>query len=184
MQHYQIVLSSVLLYFFSFHLQFWWCWGWLVHDSHFHRSIFFVLLQCNQILLFWIISLFLLHIWIFCRGASISKPSSIPNATEKVNAPTSSENTFFLINPLAPHCFGGLQLPLMEVGFFSSERAENPNFPASPAECMLLPGPSRNEENAPIASLSTGVIPIVQNSLPTPVQVRHGFSSPCNAFKP
>lgn len=103
------VFSSVFLYwfFFSFHLQFWCCWGWWVHDSHFHSSFFFVvLLQFNQIALSWIISSFLLHLWIFCRGTSISKPSSIQNATEKGNVPTSSENTFFfLINPSAPHCF-------------------------------------------------------------------------------
>lgn len=49
---------------------------------------------------------------------------------------------------------------------------------------MPLAGLSKNEENAPIASLSTGVIPTVQNSLPAAVQVRDGFSSLCHAFKP
>lgn len=48
---------------------------------------------------------------------------------------------------------------------------------------MTLAGLSRNEENVPIASVNIGIIPIVQNSLPAPLQVRHGFSSLCNAFK-
>lgn len=78
MQHYQIVLSSVLLYCFCFFpssllVMLTVVSSWLT----FSQQRFFVLLQCNQIVLSWIISLFLLHLWIFCRGAPISKPSSI-----------------------------------------------------------------------------------------------------------
>lgn len=102
-----------------------------------------------------------------------------------VNASTSSENTFFSYKPfLLLTALVPCNLPLMAVYFFSRERAEKTSFPVSPADCVPLADLSRNGENAPIASLSTGIIPIVQNSLPAAVQVRNGFSSLCNAFKP
>lgn len=43
----------------------------------------------------------------------------------------------------------------------------------SPAECVLLADLFRSEESASIASLSTEVIQIAQNSLPAAVEVRN-----------